>query len=68
MAAENGLRAREEARGEDASMRPRRMAAENVQGDRIARHRPAASMRPRRMAAENADAHHHRPVPLLQLQ
>ena len=37
-----------------ASMRPRRMAAENADPPGRRRRRAVASMRPRRMAAENA--------------
>ena len=54
MAAENVVQQEVAAPGERASMRPRRMAAENV-GRRVSlgvRGR-VASMRPRRMAAEN---------------
>ena len=49
-----------------ASMRPRRMAAENHDAPRRRGHPHPASMRPRRMAAENLDilADHLRPAVL----
>ncbi len=54
MAAENAVSrgyGREQGRG--ASMRPRRMAAENLDAGEVRGVDARASMRPRRMAAEN---------------
>ena len=54
MAAENNVKAAaDELRSVVASMRPRRMAAENGGEVRLDRETERASMRPRRMAAEN---------------
>ena len=55
MAAENAARAIRERARDVASMRPRRMAAENDLSGPTAPFNRLASMRPRRMAAENLD-------------
>ena len=56
MAAENPPAIRPDREDLTASMRPRRMAAENRRLGVRLRHGARASMRPRRMAAENAGA------------
>ena len=53
MAAENCAERADLLAGQPASMRPRRMAAENPGVSAMDDDVPPASMRPRRMAAEN---------------
>ena len=57
MAAENYVKAISRIFGGGASMRPRRMAAENGHDRRRVLRPQFASMRPRRMAAENPGTH-----------
>ena len=56
MAAENAELSMQPGPAGEASMRPRRMAAENVSATAIGAWLRGASMRPRRMAAENRGA------------